>query len=511
MRGTPRRPSDPRNVLLQTGDRDDHDESTCMDLLGVDEPSDVDVLFVTFTGSPRERLDAWKRHAEAPPANVGVVSVQVGASGGDRADGGPAVRRISDPSDLTGVGIAISEFLSQWSGDGNRTVVCFESVTALLQYVDANRVFQFLNEITSKFDQAGAEAHFHITPEAHERQVLSVLSSLFDARVTAGDLEDEADAAGGEPAGDAPGTDAPAGGEAETDPFEYAAAADYATGESNPGRPADGPAEADETGGEDAPEPEEHDANDGEDADPSDDPADLVSSVIAGESDPEEDDESSEAAGDDPPEPEEEPDSTDGTADDGAGRRPADPEALRRRLEHVGPGADAPNRRPAYAPTGDGPGRADPESTGDEPDRYALYQRTTAVVVGVVTMLVLISFLAAAVPMPIGNDAPGGAADVTPTQTPGLAAAGADNSTDTESAATPTATPTETPTETPTATPTPDASEDTASSGGSASTATATPTATPTETPTATPTETSTDSDGSLTDAVDGDDDGDLL
>jgi hypothetical protein len=180
-----------KNVLFEAGEHGDCDESACMDLLSVDDPDSVDVLFVTFTKSARERIDALKRHADAPPANVGIVTVDVGGADGDGRIGGssgPAVRRISDPSDLTGVGIAISEFLSAWHGNGNRTVVCFESVTALLQYVDSSRVFQFFNEITSKFEQSGARAHFHITPAAHEGQVLSVLTSLFDDRVTAAGL-----------------------------------------------------------------------------------------------------------------------------------------------------------------------------------------------------------------------------------------------------------------------------------------------------------------------------------
>lgn len=181
----------PTNVLFETGEHGDCDEAACMDLLGVDDPTNVDVLFVTVTKSGRERIETLKRHADAPPSNVGIVTVDVGGSDGSArlgGESGPMVRRISDPSDLTGVGIAISEFLSAWHGNGNRTVVCFESVTALLQYVEANRVFQFLNEITSKFEQSGARAHFHITPAAHEGQVLSVLTSLFDDRVTARDL-----------------------------------------------------------------------------------------------------------------------------------------------------------------------------------------------------------------------------------------------------------------------------------------------------------------------------------
>jgi hypothetical protein len=206
-------PSGPANMLLEIDGHDDCEEAACMALSGVDDPDGVDMVFVTFTRAADQRLARWHDHADAPPANVGLVSVEPG-SGGNGAStdrpGGPAVRRIADPSDLTGVGIAISEFLSAWADTDQQTVVCFDSVTALLEYVDANRVFQFLNEMTTKFEQAGVHAHFHLLPEAHEQQDISVLTSLFGERRTAasvvGDDTATADAA------DADGSEGDTGG-----------------------------------------------------------------------------------------------------------------------------------------------------------------------------------------------------------------------------------------------------------------------------------------------------------
>lgn len=175
------------NILLVTPTAADTVAATCVDLLAGGSPADVNVLFVTVTTSPSDRLQLWRAHAAGPPAQVGIVSVtdqyRSAASAGAETrlgDGGATVRTVSDPGDLTGIGIAINEYLAAWADGGNRTVICFESLTALLQYADEGRVFRFLNELTSQLTRAGAVAHFHITPGSHDQQTIDTLSSLFD-------------------------------------------------------------------------------------------------------------------------------------------------------------------------------------------------------------------------------------------------------------------------------------------------------------------------------------------
>ena len=462
-----------------------------MDLLGIEDPEAVDVLLVTVTKSARERLDALKRHADAPPANVGVVSVQVGGTSGTARVGGedgPAVRRISDPSDLTGVGIAIAEFLSVWADTGNRTVVCVESLTALLQYVDASRVFQFCNELTSKFERAEALAHFHITPDAHEPQVWNVLSSLFDSRVGAADLgygpqgEGSTSASAATTGPDRLGEASDElDGEAD-DPFEYVAEDSDSDQGGTGGEPTDS-----ETGRKSAAEPPE--SADTEENDEAVEEIDLVDPRDSGSDDDEgvatddqDDGPSIDASDAESPGAGNEADASDVHDTPTASEQSAGNDA-----RETGTGVDASEPGPSNEP-------------GDRPVKYALYQRTTATVVGVVVMLVLLSFLAAAMPLPIGTDGPGnGGADVPTTATPTSDAAAAADADDDQGAtatgtstAEPTATPTATaePTPTPTATPT--------------ATETPTPSPTPTAEPTATPepTPSATEEDGSLTDEI---------
>ncbi|MFC7196871.1 hypothetical protein ACFQL4_23180 [Halosimplex aquaticum] len=111
--------------------------------------------------------------------------VVVGESPGSKPDG-VTVEHVSSPSDLTGLGIAISELLSEWE-DAPR--VCVDSLTAMLQYVEAETAYEFLHAITGQLYAANARAHFHIDPSAHDRTTVDSIASLFDAVVKFGDGE----------------------------------------------------------------------------------------------------------------------------------------------------------------------------------------------------------------------------------------------------------------------------------------------------------------------------------
>lgn len=527
-------PSRPGNVLLAVDGRDSCEEEACMALSGVEDPADVDVIFVTFTKSADQRLEAWRDHADAPPSNIGIVSVEMGAADGGREaerNGGPAVRRISDPSDLTGVGIAISEFLSAWADTDQQTVVCFDSVTALLQYVEANRVFQFLNEMTSKFEQAGAHAHFHLMPEAHEPQDLSVLTSLFGDRKTAASIVGAGAAAGAAEAAEA--DDAETAGdeaqeatdaEAETG-FIFADDADETpTTEADEAEPT---AEADEaepaTEANEADSPAESDAAGPADADN----AEPATETTADTSDPEAD-----ADGDDSSGGDDQMEGDDGTAtpaDEPAGAPQDRVESSVQKIEDTdepstfggkssataraaNEGRDAASAAPAATSTATASAStagSDDETDDDDGGNWyknATYSRTTATVIGVVTMLVLISFLAAAMPLPVGTDTPDNSGNAITTATPEpTASTGATGTTATE---TPTPAPTDSPTNSPTATdtPTPTPESSTSGSDGTSSTSSTDSSSTPTatDTPTATPSPTATPTpEGDLTDTVD--------
>ncbi|WP_424017277.1 DUF7504 family protein [Halorientalis pallida] len=157
-------------------------DGTCVDLLTQDAPGDVSVLWVSFTKPAGACLDRWRSAHDTDPADFGVIVVgeTVGGGGGNADIDSQAVQTISNASDLTGIGIKVGEFIS---GRDEQIAVCFDSLTALLQYVDLETAYEFLHALTGQLYSVGATSHFHIDPNAHDQQTIDTLLSLFDAEV----------------------------------------------------------------------------------------------------------------------------------------------------------------------------------------------------------------------------------------------------------------------------------------------------------------------------------------
>jgi hypothetical protein len=154
-------------------------------------PREASVLVVTATQTPDDRLDAWRIHADELPAELAFIDVggtTRAASGGEAtaADGNGnefSVETISSPGNLTRLGVAVSNVLSEWRGTDRRPVICFRSLTTLLQYSEVQQVFRFLHELTRLAKGADAHAHYHMDPTAHGEQERNRLKTLFDAVV----------------------------------------------------------------------------------------------------------------------------------------------------------------------------------------------------------------------------------------------------------------------------------------------------------------------------------------
>ncbi|MHB9287009.1 hypothetical protein ACKVMT_08205 [Halobacteriales archaeon Cl-PHB] len=169
------------NVLLLApsfGARSD----ACLDLLTQSAPDQTNVITVTFTKSPAEWVADYEDRAGASPARGGIVAV--GQTDGSLDDPAWAVTTVENPGDLTGIGIELSEMLSGIASaaeEGQQLVVCFDSVTSLLQYADLQRTFRFLHVVTGRVKTVGGVGHYHLDPEAHDSQTLATLKGLFDA------------------------------------------------------------------------------------------------------------------------------------------------------------------------------------------------------------------------------------------------------------------------------------------------------------------------------------------
>lgn len=136
------------------------------------------LLVVSYAAGPGTWLSEWERLAPAPE---GVVLV---GSDEREADRRGVTRVTQSPEDLTGIGITVSERLTEWDGEAGGSLFLFDSLTVLLQFVELKRAFRFLHVLTNRVKATDAVAHYHLDPGAHDAQTVATLSSLFDTVVT---------------------------------------------------------------------------------------------------------------------------------------------------------------------------------------------------------------------------------------------------------------------------------------------------------------------------------------
>lgn len=176
--------ADVSNVLLLAPSLGGGGNEVCLDLVTQTPPGETNVLSITYTDTPQEWVGRWMDGAGSPPARGGIVAI--GQADASIDDPSWAVKTVENPSDLTGIGIELSELLSgiaNAADDDEHIVVCFNGITSLLQYADLQRAFRFLHVVTGRIKTVGGVGHFHIDPEAHDNQTLATLKGLFDAVV----------------------------------------------------------------------------------------------------------------------------------------------------------------------------------------------------------------------------------------------------------------------------------------------------------------------------------------
>ena len=170
---------DPGTTLLVSGPVMTGKRRLVLELLATHED---DTVFVTT----RRGAAAIEREFEsiAPGAGdrlsvVDCVSAGAGVSAG-RVDGH---RYVSTPGDLTGIGIAVTEFLRERHSRGERANLGLHSLSTMVMYADLRRVFQYLHVVTSRVSVAGFRAVCSVDSSVVDDRDLAVLSQPFDARL----------------------------------------------------------------------------------------------------------------------------------------------------------------------------------------------------------------------------------------------------------------------------------------------------------------------------------------
>ncbi|WP_222915023.1 hypothetical protein [Natrinema sp. SYSU A 869] len=184
---TPAAIDPPANVLLV---HPRHEEpATCEDLCH--DSGGTAHLTVTFADEEPDRPDA-----ETVDGTLGLLTVG-NVPTGDDAESVPnftepiVTDTVTDPTDLSEIGVSISRFCKYWAEDGEDITVCVDSLDALLRHASPEDVFQFAHVLTNRLSSVDSYAHCHFDPTRHEDRVVSTFGTIFDDVVADADGTDD--------------------------------------------------------------------------------------------------------------------------------------------------------------------------------------------------------------------------------------------------------------------------------------------------------------------------------
>lgn len=149
------------------------------------------VVGVTVATSPGEQMSDWSNVIDPVTTNLSFVDVShAGRSAAMSADGfggqnGALIDVVEiETIDLHQLGSEIATKLRQASADP--VVLCFDSLTDILQMESQETVHRFLNVLTARVKENGAYAHYHIDSDGHPSQTIETMAPIFDTTITVG-------------------------------------------------------------------------------------------------------------------------------------------------------------------------------------------------------------------------------------------------------------------------------------------------------------------------------------
>lgn len=160
-------------------------------LLRAADPGDGEGAILISTNSAGDRLLEHRRDAGGAAASeericvVDCVSLQQG-----REIDAPNVDGVSNPGDLTGIGMRTTSFYERLrSGGIDRVRVGLLSVSTLLMYADLRRASRFVHVLTGRVSSSNGLGLLALDREAHDDQAVGTIQQLCDGRIEIRDGE----------------------------------------------------------------------------------------------------------------------------------------------------------------------------------------------------------------------------------------------------------------------------------------------------------------------------------
>jgi hypothetical protein len=171
------------NVLVSGSADSPAGQNLCSRLMTSRSGEPVNLLVITITETPNQRLSVLKNYHGGPVGEIAVIDVRNynRETNYDQYDDAVEIRTVSSAQDLRRIGIVASKILTRWEEESGETTVCFHSLSDLLNLTDdRQRVFRFLHVLRGRIRSAGARAHYHFDPGTHQDEAVRTFESLFD-------------------------------------------------------------------------------------------------------------------------------------------------------------------------------------------------------------------------------------------------------------------------------------------------------------------------------------------
>ncbi|WP_431357851.1 DUF7504 family protein [Halobaculum rarum] len=136
-------------VLLEVSGLDSRERVVCRSLLPNTDDG-VEYCRFSFRRSVADQFTEISQYNDELPDHGLFVQVRGGIEdvfelpSGVSDDSPVCVKVVNDPSNMTKLGMTLTEVLDDASDDGG-TAICFDSLTALLQYVSLEEAIQFVS------------------------------------------------------------------------------------------------------------------------------------------------------------------------------------------------------------------------------------------------------------------------------------------------------------------------------------------------------------------------------
>ncbi|MFB6080412.1 MAG: hypothetical protein ABEJ81_05385 [Haloferacaceae archaeon] len=172
----------PGTAVLVTGPAMSGKRELMLSLLAADDTDDHSTVFVT---TRRDATSTARDLGErgVPEDRLSIVDCVSRERSLDRVRAAVGRRYVADPGDLTGLGIAITEFLRDHDrGEPTPWLGC-HSLSTTVMYADVRRVFRFLHVVLGRIRSVDGVALVALDESAVSEVDRSVLSQPFDARL----------------------------------------------------------------------------------------------------------------------------------------------------------------------------------------------------------------------------------------------------------------------------------------------------------------------------------------